>query len=68
MWKYSLLILYEHYIKNLYITECNKQVCSIFRLGFSGESLRIEKVRYTGREGQGEQGCPVAKWVYLALF
>lgn len=33
------------------------------RLGVRGQALRMEVVKFTGREGKTEEDCPIAKWI-----
>jgi hypothetical protein len=33
------------------------------RLGVKGAALRIEAVKFSGKEGKTEEDCPIAKWI-----
>ena len=33
------------------------------RLMLGNDALRLERIKFAGREGRNAQGCPVAKWV-----
>ena len=38
------------------------------RLKLRDDELRVERVRFTGKDGKNSQGCPIAKWVSEIYF
>ena len=60
----DLTISYKlHCIEKLILFTCNRELFER-RLNVTNPSqLRVEKIRFTKKEGATPEGCPIAKWV-----